>query len=86
MTEKRKQTHEGEAEAGGGGGGGVTYALGLDLVGDGRWRRTARGGREAALDSYTTQQVQQYLSIRTFHVNTHVHTHKLDMHTCHREQ
>lgn len=65
--------------------GGVTYACRL---GDG-WR-TAGGGWEAPLDPYTTQHVQQYLSIRTFHVNTHTHTHKqvnrLDMHTHHSKQ
>lgn len=61
--------------------GGVTYALRLGLVGDGG--RTAGGGREAILDPYTTQHVQQYLSIRTFDVNTKTHTqaHMSDMHT-----
>lgn len=73
MTEKWKWRSMREEQ--GWGGGGVTYALRLDLLGDGRRRRrTAGGGREATLYSYTTQQVQQYLSIRTFHVNTQTHT------------
>lgn len=45
-------------------GGGVTYALWFGLDEDGG--RAPRGGREAPLDPYTIQHVQQYLSIRTF--------------------
>lgn len=44
---------------------GVTYGRWLEVGG-----RTVEGGWVASLDSYTTQHVQQYLSVRAFNVNT----------------
>lgn len=68
-----------------------TYAWRFGLVGDGG--RTGRGGGEAPLDPYTTQHVQQYLSIRTFRFNKNIkHTHTCTQmqlrhaHTHHKKQ
>lgn len=56
---------------------GVTYGCWLEVG-----RRAVEGGWVASLDSYTTQHVQQYLSVRAFSVNAkHTHkTQKQDMH------